>query len=792
MGRAKSSLRTLIINGNGATMDGKGSKSFLTVLSEYSVTINNLNIANNYRYRGGGGAVFVNEGGELHVNNCSFTNCRAPNKDENVHGGAIRGGYGARIYVNNSIFEKNYATFGGGAIVIGATISNLTMNSKPTYLDVTNLTPTLIISNSRFIGNAAGHGGAINVEEYCASIISNCTFKGNSAIDSDTGLGGGICTDMISCLVSLNNTFQDNAAKKSGGGIYNGPDCALKIDNNVFVKNQASYGGGICNLDKSALTIIDSVFVENNACDAGGAIHNANYCNISINNSIFTNNTATNGGAICNLYDNKITVSDCTFNSNAASNFGGAFHNGENGDVVMKNTNLMHNVADVNGGAISIGKNTGITAVDTMFYSNKAVVGGAVCGSIGSRIVADNITFNENEADIGGAVYSAKGSIIIINNSQLTSNKVTTNGGAIYIRENVALTSINTAFSKNMAEGLGGAICGGVKSEVILANCEFKDNDASSGNAVYNPKQAVVILMGNTSIDSADFQNNGELKIEDAINTKISIDSIAYSSKLVISGRLVDEYDFPIFDETVTVNLENNTITVKTEYGGKFIAVFANIIPGKYDITVTYDSENSIYNPSTSKMVGMHTTRIVAADMTTTYNGNANMVIGLKNSQDEPLTNVQISVDLGTGAKYYRTDNKGQVKLATNNLVPKHYAVKIVYSGDENHMGSFSALKITVKKATPKIIASKKTFKAKTKSKKYDIILKSDRNLALKNKMVYLKVKGKTYSAKTNSNGKASFKITNLTKKGTFKATITFKGDTCYNKKMLTKMIAVK
>ena len=40
----------------------------------------------------------------------------------------------------------------------------------------------------------------------------------------------------------------------------------------------------------------------------------------------------------------------------------------------------------------------------------------------------------------------------------------------------------------------------------------------------------------------------------------------------------------------------------------------------------------------------------------------------------------------------------------------------------------------------------------------------------MKKAKVTLKVKGKTYAAKTNSKGKATFKITKLTKKGTYKA----------------------
>ena len=52
----------------------------------------------------------------------------------------------------------------------------------------------------------------------------------------------------------------------------------------------------------------------------------------------------------------------------------------------------------------------------------------------------------------------------------------------------------------------------------------------------------------------------------------------------------------------------------------------------------------------------------------------------------------------------------------------------------------------------------------------------------MKNTKVYLKLKGKTYAAKTNSKGKATFKITKLAKKGKFAATVTYKGNRYYNK----------
>ena len=62
----------------------------------------------------------------------------------------------------------------------------------------------------------------------------------------------------------------------------------------------------------------------------------------------------------------------------------------------------------------------------------------------------------------------------------------------------------------------------------------------------------------------------------------------------------------------------------------------------------------------------------------------------------------------------------------------------------------------------------------------------------MKKTKVTLNVKGKTYTAKTNSKGKATFKITKLTKKGTYKAVIKYKGSNYYKKATKNTKIKIK
>ena len=69
---------------------------------------------------------------------------------------------------------------------------------------------------------------------------------------------------------------------------------------------------------------------------------------------------------------------------------------------------------------------------------------------------------------------------------------------------------------------------------------------------------------------------------------------------------------------------------------------------------------------------------------------------------------------------------------------------------------------------------------------------KSALNKVLASKKITLSVNGKNYAAKTNSKGQATIKITKLTKKGSFKYTVKFNGDSNFNKVSKTGKIVVK
>ena len=249
---------------------------------------------------------------------------------------------------------------------------------------------------------------------------------------------------------------------------------------------------------------------------------------------------------------------------------------------------------------------------------------------------------------------------------------------------------------------------------------------------------------------------------------------------------LKDSQGNPIIDSPVFVDLNGLRIYM-TDSNGQIKIGTKSLQAGDYVANIVFiGNKNYESSSATAKVtVKKDSTKMTAKAVSTTYNVNKNLVITLKDSQGKAIKGAKLTVKIGNNAKKYTTDKNGQVKVAVGNLVPKTYTAKISYDGSNNYIKSSVSAKIVVKKAKVKLTAKAKTFKPKVKVKKYIATLKNNRNKAIKNVKLTLKVKGKTYYAKTNNKGQAIFKINGLNVKGKFTAAIKFAGNKYY--KMASK-----
>ncbi|MFM5883142.1 Ig-like domain repeat protein [Methanobrevibacter gottschalkii] len=155
--------------------------------------------------------------------------------------------------------------------------------------------------------------------------------------------------------------------------------------------------------------------------------------------------------------------------------------------------------------------------------------------------------------------------------------------------------------------------------------------------------------------------------------------------------------------------------------------------------------------------------------------------VTFKDMNGKAIANKKISFKIDGKTYSATTSSTGIANIKIKATTTGNKKATISFKGDDKYAPVTKTLTVKVIKQSSKISAYKKTFKVKIKTKKYTITLKNNKGKAIYKGTVYIKVKGKTYKAVTNSKGKATFKITKLTKKGKFTATIKYYGNKYYS-----------
>ena len=471
-----------------------------------SVNFTGCNFTNNYAYNSVG--VISNNGGSVNFTGCTFTNNFA--------------GYSAGVIYNNGTLVAincsfiNNTAYGDYAGVIwnlqgnvNFTGCNFTNNSVGSDGGaIFNEWGTINLLGCIFINNSGNGGGAIFSEGVGSNLtIDNCNFTNNSGM-----VGGAIINDgnatITSCNFTGNSVFDEDGW---GGAIFNRGSVNFTGCN--FINNSAHWGGAIYNGGNVNLSICD--FTSNNASYYGGAINNAGG-NLTINICIFASNFAYDdgtGGAISNNGNNaRVTINNSNFTNNIANfdNGGGAIYNNE-GNITADNCIFKNNTC-AEGGAIS---NSGILNLDNCNFINNSANCGAAITNMGSANLTRCNFINNSASWIGGAICSGvTTSILLVYNCNFTNNFVTSEdiqyyGGAIYInRGNVNLTGCN--FINNSAID-GGAIYN-QEGNVSLTSCNFTNNKATNrGGAIYNNDIGSVFnIIANSCVFSGNFAFEGK------------------------------------------------------------------------------------------------------------------------------------------------------------------------------------------------------------------------------------------------------------------------------------------
>jgi 5-hydroxyisourate hydrolase-like protein (transthyretin family) len=155
-------------------------------------------------------------------------------------------------------------------------------------------------------------------------------------------------------------------------------------------------------------------------------------------------------------------------------------------------------------------------------------------------------------------------------------------------------------------------------------------------------------------------------------------------------------------------------------------------------------------------------------------NSKDTLEIYLQNSTGNPLKSKKLEVNLNNKIYTLKTNSKGTAKLNID-LAAGTYNLKISFEGDDNYTSVSKSFNIKVSKLKTKITESA-NFVVKG-SYLYFYLIDSNGN-PVSGKKVTVKLNGKKYTKKTNSNGRIGFKIKSSKKKNSIK--LKYKGDKQY------------
>ena len=295
----------------------------------------------------------------------------------------------------------------------------------------------------------------------------------------------------------------------------------------------------------------------------------------------------------------------------------------------------------------------------------------------------------------------------------------------------------------------------------------------SDKNGLASIKLNLPVGSHNVTIGFNDLSGNTNSNIVKtiAVITTINLPSaVKYTLNAVYLFNLVDSNGNPVKNAHMNITVNEEQQTVSSDANGN-VYYPINLTPGTYKITIK--------NPVTGE-VKTQTIKVVARingnkALTMYYGAGSSYKVRVYDDFGNVASGMAVTFKMAGKTYSKNTDSNGYASLKIN-LNPGTYTITASYK-DYNVSN-----KIVVK---PTLILSAKTVK-KSKTFKYTVKLLNKNGKILKNKYVKVKFRGKTYKAKTNSKGIATFKVKAYSKIGKFTLTATY-GSAKVSKKITVK-----
>ena len=790
--------------------NGKASVAGAINIKDAKATIDNCVFTEN---EASSGAAIVVDADDVKLTNDVFTNNTGRNGAVKIgkYSWSTRKSSGSNSLIENCTFDNNHNSIYGNCM----------------GLDIEEATTGIKIIGSNFTNNkgeAYSEHGALYIKGDDV-VVDGCLFENNSM-----GMAAAVQIDGENVVIQnskfVNNTVSTGLYTRSGAIEIQSP---AQIINNTFINN----GGDECRQGGA----IDIVYAE-----YGG--------DILISGNKFINNSAIKGAAIyvdggsedgCEF--DSVTIEDNIFEGNEALQGAGIYTATSDVPTDIKNNEFKDNNAELGSGIyvdstiVNLEGNTmanediyldGVAYVDTettltfdapaqAFKGETVNVTATLTDDMNNSISGVSIAFTANGENIGEVIIENGVATVQLNVTDATEYIIS---GSSDLDSTIKTAAINVVLNATVdIPDVSGEAGDEITVPVVVkVDGESVDNDNVSvvfGNETFN----VPINNGTANVKLTLPKDAGEYNLTvsyGGINeTKVvtvapvsevaSIISINMVNGKVVTGILTDINYNPIADSVVEYSINGVNANVTTGSDGTFT------------FEVQYDVKTDISFAGNEKILPSNTSIIikdVAPTRTATvinssdftqyscdyYEGErgGNFTFQLLDMVGNPLANKTIYIGYNGVTLNRTTDANGFANVQINLKNAGLYTFVVVFLGDENYNASMAVHKVVIDKKPTSISASAKTFKATAKTKKYTVTLKTIKGSSIDGKTylaagkkVTLKINGKTYTAKTNAKGQATFSL-KITKKGKFTASIKYDGDVTYKASSKSVKITIK
>ncbi|WP_407391344.1 transglutaminase domain-containing protein [Methanobrevibacter sp.] len=250
------------------------------------------------------------------------------------------------------------------------------------------------------------------------------------------------------------------------------------------------------------------------------------------------------------------------------------------------------------------------------------------------------------------------------------------------------------------------------------------------------------------------------------------------SDTKTLKVKLLNKFGYaPGSGKIIKFKVDGKSYTAKTNSKGVAKLKLPTLKDGIYTVKYKFDGNNYYKASSTSSVLTIipSKTPTFTVKSTTTFGKGANTPFKVAlTSGSVPLANKKVTLTLNNNKYVKTTDSSGIVSLPIDLAVGK-YTIKYTNDADSKIDSVNGTSSITVKQRTASTLSWKTGTSLSTGSQNVVVSLVDSSKKAISGATVKLTINSKTYTAKTASNGNATFSLS--LSAGSYNAAYSFDGD---------------